>query len=31
MTERVAMKDANTEGGLMELLESDSEGLKPLD
>lgn len=31
MTERVAMKDASTEGGLMELLESDSEGLKPLD
>ena len=25
------MKDASTEGGLMELLESDTEGLKPLE
>lgn len=31
MTERAAMKDASTEGGLMELLKFDSEGLKPLD
>ena len=31
MTERAAMKDASTEGGLMELLESDTEGLKPLE